>query len=451
MKRNSLKFLALITSSHFVSCNKNEDNPTQGIKTRALLMVSLLLVFVFTACEKNTEDEIVQLTMSSWRMEDVAEMNRINALFSETHPNISIQFTPVNPGDYDELTLNELASENGADILFLRSYDKGRELYDAGYLYDLTTIIPNLNSYSPIAVKAWSTEGGITYGVPSVGVTHGIYYQKAVFEKYNLQEPTNWTEFIMICETLFNEGETVFAQGAYDSWTMYEVVFSGLGANFYGGETARQALMSGEKKLTDPDFIEAFKMVNSLKKYLPGNFAELDYSAMKQMFGSGNAAMFIGGSWEISEFEELGSNSSQIDWFAPPVVTDGDKLQYCFHVDAGIGVNKKCKNIEAALIYIKWISGSEYAQAIMDELPGFFSYTPGNVYLSNPMAKKMFDASATADITVRLMCEKLSTQLPSGSKLMSEVLNEMMLGNYTPETASAYVQNELDKWYLSGK
>lgn len=417
---------------------------------RSLLIIISIVLFL-TACEKNTENESVLLTLSSWRMEDVAQMDRINALFSESHPNISIQFTPVNGSDYDELTLNHLASGNGADILFLRSYDKGRELYDADYLHDLTTTIPDLNSYSPIAVKAWSTEEGITYGVPSVGVSHGVYYQKEIFEKYNLQEPTNWTEFIMVCETLFDAGETVFAQGAYDCWTLYEVVFSGLGANFYGGETARQALMSGEKKLTDPNFLEAFKMVYSLKKYLPENFAELDYSAMKQLFGSGNAAMFIGGSWEISEFEKLGSNSSQIDWFAPPIVNDGEKLQYCFHVDAGIGVNKKCQNIEAALTYIKWISGSEYAKAIMDELPGFFSYTPGNFYLSNPMAKKMFDASETADISVRHMCEKLSTQTPSGSKLMSETLNEMMLGNYTPETASTYVQNELDKWYLSGK
>ena len=209
-----------------------------------LLIFSVVLLF--TACKKNTEDDSVQLTMSSWRMDDVAEMNRINALFSETHPNISIQFTPVNASDYDEFTLDKLASENGADILFLRSYDKGRALYDADYLYDLTTIIPNLNSYSPVAVKAWSTEGGLTYGVPSVGVTHGVYYQKALFEKYNLQEPTNWTEFITVCETLLNAGETVFAQGAYDSWTLYEVVFSGLGANFYGGETARQAVLSGE-------------------------------------------------------------------------------------------------------------------------------------------------------------------------------------------------------------
>lgn len=418
------------------------------IKMRTLLSVILFFVFGFTACEKNNDAEVVNLTLSSWRMEDVAQMNRINALFTKTHPNINIHFKPVNASDYDDLTLADLASDEGADILFLRSYDKGRALYDGDYLYDLTAFIPNLDSYSPVSVKAWSTEEGVSYGVPSVGVTHGIYYQKSLFEKYNLQEPTNWTEFIAICETLYNGGETVFAQGAYDSWTLYEVIFSGLGANFYGGEVARQSLMSGQKKLTDPEFVEAFRMVNSLKKYLPANFASLDYTDMQQLFGSSNAAMFIGGSWEISEFEKLGSDSSTIDWFAPPIMMAGDKLQYCFHVDAGIGINKKSKNIAAALEYIHWISGPEYAQAIMDELPGFFSYTPGNVVLSNPLAQKMFDAAATADLTVRPMCEKLSAQSPAGNTLMGEALNGMMLGNYSPETAAAYVQDQLDHWYL---
>ena len=421
-----------------------------GLKKACKLGLQLSLLFFiilgFTACDK--DDESVILTLSSWRTEDVAQMNRINALFTESHPNITINFEPINTSEYDNTTLDLLASGEGADILFLRSYDKGLALYNADYLYDLSASIPNLDEYSTVSVNAWSNDEGITYGVPSVGVTHGVYYQKAIFEEYNLQEPTTWTEFMAVCETLYNAGETVFAQGAMDSWTLYEAVFSGLGANFYGGEVARQALMAGEKKLTDPEFVAAFNMVNSLKKYFPANFATLDYTAMQQLFGSASAAMFIGGSWEISEFEELGSSSSSIGWFAPPVVSSGDKLQYCFHIDAGIGVNKKTEHLEAALEYITWISGSEYAEAIMNELPGFFSYTPGDVVLSNPLAQEMFDAAATADLTVRPMCEKLSLQSPAGNILMGEALNGMMVGEYTPESAAEYVQSQLDSWYL---
>ncbi len=264
--------------------------------------------------------------------------------------------------------------------MFLRSYDKGRILYDRGYLYDLTNVIPNLSSYSPVSLKAWSTDNNITYGVPSVGVTHGIFYNKAILEKYNISELETWADFISACETLYNGGEMVLAQGTFDTWTLYEDVFSGIGANFYGGEAERQALMSGSKKITDPSFIEAFKAVLSLKKYLPVNYETLNYPQMQQLFGTGIAAFFIGGSWEISVFEELGANSSKIGWFAPPVINSGDKLQYCFHVDGGIGVNKKSGHIKEALEYIKWVSGAEYAKAIMNEIPGFFLVNSGNRY-----------------------------------------------------------------------
>lgn len=414
-------------------------------KIVTLISISIISLSLFWACEKDSDK--VYLTFSSWRTDDVEQMNRINALFTKTHPNIIICYQPVETILYNKTTLDNLAKGAGADIFFLRSYDLGRELYNGGYLYNLTNIIPNLTSYSPVPLKAWTTENGVTYGVPSVGVTEGVYYNKSIFAKYNIQEPTNWDDFILACEKLRLGGETVIAQGAYDNWTLYEVVFCGLGANFYGGEVARQALMAGTMKLTDANFIKAFKMVESLKKYLPTGFATLDYEDARELFGTGKAAIFIGGSWELSVFEGLGSNSSKIGWFAPPVAKTGDKLQYCFNVDAGIGINKNTEYLDDAIEYIKWVSGSEYANAFMNELPGFFSYTPGSITLSNPLAQEMYNTAATANLTVRLMVEKFCQKTPAGNTLMGTALNGIMTGSYTPETAAAYVQSQLDTWY----
>ncbi|MEI6577214.1 MAG: extracellular solute-binding protein [Bacteroidota bacterium] len=409
--------------------------------------ISVLLISGFVSCKKEKKDESVTLTFTSWRTDDVDQMDRINALYTKAHPNIHIKFQPYPTETYDSISHDRYAKGIGADLIFLRPYEVGRKFYDQSYLYDLSNTIPNLSSFSPVVVHAWSTDQGITYGLPSVGVTHGIYYQKAIFDKYGLSEPTNWTEFMAVCQTLKQGGENVIAQGVTDSWTMYEVVFSGLGANFYGGEPARQGLMAGTMKLTDDNFLAAFAMVNSLKPFLAPGYETKSYEEMRQLFGSGNAAMFIGGSWEISVFNNLGATSDKIGWFAPPVAVTGANLQYCFHVDGGIGVNKNSKNLSAALEYLKWLSGSEYAQALMSELPGFFSYTPGSYAISNPLAKEMYDASAGANLTVRTMCEKLSAQEPAGNTLMGTALNGMMLGTYTPATAAAYVQSQLDTWY----
>ncbi len=419
------------------------------IKKISLLLVVLLIFGTFTLSAAGNKEaaggEKVQITFTSWRTEDIERMNRINAVFMEKHPNIEVLFQPINDNEYDAQMRAGLETGTGADIIYLRSYDTGRIVYDGGSIADLNKDLPNLAGFPSAAVKAWSTEDGKIYAVPSVGVTHGVYYHKDIFDKYGLKEPKTWDEFMAVSQTLKDNGEVVFAQGALDDWTCYEVVFSGLGANFYGGEASRQKLMAGEMKLTDKPFLDAFKAVDQLQQFFPKGYQALDYVSMQTMFGTGQAAMFIGGSWELGILEDLGS--TDLGWFAPPVVNKDDTLQYCFHVDAGIAMNSKSKHPKEALEYLKWVSSPEYAQLIMDELPGFFSYTPGDYPLKNAIAKEMIGAASDAVLTVRTVWEKMSAQSPSGNSLMGEAIPKMWKDEFTPEQAAAYVQDGLATWY----
>ncbi|MDF1567256.1 MAG: extracellular solute-binding protein [Spirochaetaceae bacterium] len=388
-----------------------------------------------------------KLVFTSWRTEDIERMNRINKVFMEANPDIIVDFQPIKDTEYDAQLKSSLETGVAADIVFLRSYDSGRQIWDTGKLLPLNDVVPALAEFPSAARGAWSTDDGVLYGVPSVGVTHGVYYQKDIFDRYGLEAPVTWDEFLDVCETLKDGGEMVFAQGTKEGWPLYEVIFSGLGANFYGGEQARQDLMAGKVKLTDPQFVKAFEKINELQPYFPDDYEAIDYVSMQQLFGTGQAAMFIGGSWEIGIFEDLGSGEDAVGFFAPPVEKRGDQLSYCFHVDAGIGLNKDSKNLDAAKRYIQWTATPEYAQLLMNELPGFFSYTPGDYSISNSLANDMIAAASGADVTVRTVWEKLSAQSPSGNILMWEALIDMYNGVKTPEEAAAHVQKGLDTWY----
>ena len=113
-------------------------------------------------------------------------------------------------------------------------------------------------------------------------------------------------------------------------------------------------------------------------------------------------------------------------WFAPPVANKGDQLSYCFHVDAGVGMNKGSKHFAEALEFIQWTSTPEFAQLMMNEVPGFFAYLPGDFTLSNELAKEMIAAAQGADITIRTTWEKLSDQEPGGNYLINEALIKML-------------------------
>jgi raffinose/stachyose/melibiose transport system substrate-binding protein len=247
------------------------------------------------------------------------------------------------------------------------------------------------------------------------------------------------------CKTLKAGGETVFAQGTKDNWMLYEVMYSGLGANFYGGEKARQALMNKTARFTDDNFVLALEKMKELQPYFPDNYEGIDYVTMQQIFGTGNAAMFIGGSWEIGIFEDLGG-LEDVGYFAPPLAKAGDTLQYCFHVDAGIAMNKNTQYPEEAKKYMKWLASPEYAQLYMNELPGFFSYTPGKYTLSNQLAKEMQSYVAASVPTVRTVWEKLSAQAPSGNELVGEAIQMMYANQVTPEEAAKLVDDGLS-WY----
>ena len=414
-----------------------------------VLTVLLTANFAFaTGSQDSTADsgsDKVKLVFTSWRTEDIDRMNRINKEFTKEYPNIVVDFQPVKDTEYDAQLKQSLAAGVGADIIFLRSYDSGYQIYQTGSLQDLTDVVPALAEFPSAAVKAWATPEGTSYGIPAAGVVHGVYYRKSIFDKYGLSVPSTWDEFIAACETLKAGGETVFAQGTKDNWTLYEVIFSGLGANFYGGEEARQSLISKESRFTDDNFVLALEKIKELQPYFPDRFEGIDYVTMQQIFGTGNAAMFIGGSWEIGIFEDLGG-LEDVGYFAPPVASEGDTLQYCFHVDAGIGMNNNTKYPEEAKTYMKWLASSEYAQLYMNELPGFFSYTPGSYSLTNTLAKEMEDYVADSVPTVRTVWEKMSAQAPSGNELVGEAIQKMYAGELTPAQAAKYVDDGLS-WY----
>jgi raffinose/stachyose/melibiose transport system substrate-binding protein len=415
------------------------------LKGLILIATMALISIMVTFGGQVWAGEKIKLTFTSWRSDDIQGMDKVLAIYNNNHPDVIVEFQPKADTEYDAQLMSSLQTGTGADIIFLRSFSSGKAIYDGGFLHVLNNDIPSLKNFPSSAKAAWSTDDGKTYGIPIFGVTHGVYYHKNIFKKYNLKVPETWDEFMAVCKILKQNHENVFAQGAMDEWTLYEVVFSGLGPNFYGGEKSRQALIAGKMKLTDPAFVDAFEHIDMLQPFLPRGYQGLDYVSMQQMFAANRAAMFFGGSWEIGTFRAIGSND--IGWFPPPVRHKGDKLSYCFHVDAGIGLNKNSKHYKQALEFVQWTATPEYAQLVMNQVPGFYAYTPGKFTMTDELAKTMLNAAQGADITIRTTWEKLSDKTPSGNSLMNEALIKMLTDKFTPKQAAAFVQKGLETWY----
>lgn len=393
-------------------------------------------------------EEVVTLTYTSLRTEDVDRVNRINQVFMEQYPNIKIEFEPVKNTEYDAFLKTSLETGVGADIVMLRSYDGGRQIYDGGYLVELNEEIPNFNDFTPNSIGAWQTEDGVIYGVPYFGSITGVWYNKDIFADYGLEPPATWDQLLSAAQTLKENGEVAIAHGTNDQWVLTETLYCDLGPNFYGGEASRQALINREIKFTDPRFVKAYDALWQLVEYFPEGYQAIDYVTMQQMFCNEQAAMFIAGSWELGIIEDAGVNAG---WFAPPVENEGDRLQYPFYADLALGVNKDSPYVEEALTYLKWIASAEHASLLANELPGMYPPLTIDFEISNPLSQQIMDMAKGDDVdtTGQLMWEKLSAQEPSGETLFNEACQKFFNGDITSQEAVELVQKGLDTWYFT--
>ncbi|MDR1107568.1 MAG: ABC transporter substrate-binding protein, partial [Spirochaetaceae bacterium] len=191
----------------------------------------------------------VTLVMGSWRADDVAQMNNLLAEYKKIKPNVTIQFRPTNPPDYNATLRLQLDGGTGPDLMYARSYAPGRELFNAGYFADCSDIPGVTQNFSAANLAPWQMPDGKMFAVPFAAVSHAVYYNKTIFQKEGLSIPKTWQEFLSLCGTLAAKGYTPLANGVADEWDILEVFYLGMLPNFVGGGADRAAYESGAKKL----------------------------------------------------------------------------------------------------------------------------------------------------------------------------------------------------------
>lgn len=388
--------------------------------------------------------ETVTLTLGSWRVDDVVQVNKLLDAFHQTHPNIRIKFTPTNPPDYNAVLRTQLTGGTGPDLMYVRSFKVGQDLFADGYLESLTSL-PNLNeNYSQGSLEAWSLDG-VPFAVPFMAVSHGIYYNVDLFAKRNLQIPETWEELLVVAEALKATGIIPLANGSKDEWDMNEIVFMNLLPGFIGGREARQAYETGKIPFHDEKMVAAFQALKDIAPYLPQGQEGVSYYDAQQLFLLGRAAMFFGGSWDVAFFD---SSRPSFEWsvFATPAPA-GQATVVTFHPDAGIGLNRASKFKEAGKIFLTWLTTVEAAQILADEVPGFYPLNKHQIQIKNQQANDFYALSEGKEVDARFVWPELQSGEPNGYLLTQTAALAVVKGSMTPQEAADYLQAGLENWY----
>ncbi|MDP5220889.1 ABC transporter substrate-binding protein [Ruegeria sp. 2205SS24-7] len=404
-----------------------------------------LLSTALTATSAMAED--VTITIESWRNDDlVLWQEQIIPAFEAKHPGIKVNFTPSAPAEYNAVLNSKLDAGSAGDLITCRPFDASLALYEAGHLSGLDDM-EAMNNFSDVAKSAWQTDdGAVSFCVPMASVIHGFIYNKDAFAELGVEVPTTEAEFFAVLDKFKEDGSYIpMAMGTNDQWEAATMGYNNIGPNYWKGEEGRLALIAGEQKLTDPQWVAPYATLAKWADYLGDGYEAQTYPDSQNLFTLGRAAIYPAGSWEISGF------NSQADFemgaFKPPVQNAGDTCYISDHTDIGIGMNAATENPEAAKTFLAWVGSPEFASIFGNALPGFFPLSSEPVELADPLAKEIVGWRGECESTIRSTYQILSRGTPNLENETWGASVAAIKGASSPEDLGAELQDGLASWY----
>ncbi|HEX7646531.1 MAG TPA: ABC transporter substrate-binding protein [Noviherbaspirillum sp.] len=414
----------------------------RAFSIKAWLLVLAALVMV----ESVVAQPPVMLRIESWRYDDLPVWrDRIIPAFEKAHPNIKVEFTPTAPERYNATIAARLKAGAAGDLVTCRAFDEALQLYQKGYLSDLDGLA-GLANFTSLAKTAWTTDDGrTTFCVPIASVIHGFVYNKNVFARLGVAPPATVEQFFAVLEKIRKDRRYVpLAIGTHDTWEAATLGYQNIGPTYYKGEDGRRALIAGKAKLTDPEWVEPFRMLARWRPFLGEGFEAQTYTDSQVLFTLGLAAIYPAGSWEIADFEKF---PFKLGAFPPPVQKQGDKCYISDHPDIAMGMNAKSKHPAEARAFLEFVASQEFAVLYSNALPGFFSLNKSKVELRDPLAQEFAGWRGRCESTVRPTYQILSRGTPNLEDDFWVKSAAVINGTLSPEAAAEQLQTGLARWY----
>ena len=408
--------------------------------------VAALMALPLLAVPAAAQDKVT-LIIESWRNDDLAVWEDvILPAFEAANPTIEIKFQPTAPAQYNAIMNAKLEAGTGGDIITCRPFDLSLALFDTGHLAPLNDLA-GLDNFSDVAKSAWVTDDGSSvFCVPMASVIHGFIYNADVFDELGLEAPSTEAEFFAVLDAIQADGSMApLDMGTKDQWEAATMGFQNIGPNYWRGEEGRQALISGDAKVTDPEYVAVWEALAKWQPYLARGYQAQSYPDSQNLFSLGRAAIYPAGSWDIGTFNA--AVDFKMGAFPPPLPEGANQLYISDHTDIAVGMNTATENPDEVRTFLEWVTTAEFASLYSNSLPGFFSLSDHEVELNDPLAQEFVSWRQLGESTIRNSYQILSRGEPNMENELWGVSANVLNGSMTPAEAAAQVQAGLERWY----
>ncbi|MGG1679338.1 ABC transporter substrate-binding protein [Neobacillus sp. NRS-1170] len=348
------------------------------MKTKLVLTFMLVFALLLAGCSSSSstkEDEsgkVVLKFLHKWPQPEYAPyFEEVVKDFEKQNPNIKIKMEAIADEPIKDKLRVILGGNEVPDIMFSWSGEFARKFVRANAALDLTPYLNEdtawKNSFIPASLQPFTSDGK-NYGIPLRFNGKFFVYNKKIFEKYNLQEPATWDEFLQTLDTLKKGGETPLILGNQDPWAAIHYL-TGLNQKEVSQDVRMKDYNPGSGEFTDPGYVKAMQLLADLNKkgYFMKNVNSSSHDMAKQLFFAGKGAiMYV----ELEEFADMDKNmKGNWGFFPMPSITDGKGNQnFITGAPDGFIVSSKTKHPKEAIQFLKFLTSKENSLKLVKQI-----------------------------------------------------------------------------------
>lgn len=290
----------------------------------------------------------------------------IVAGFEAENPDIKVEIVPVDFDNAEQVIKTGIASGDPVDVSFFWGTQINTFTED-GMALDLTPYLTeNNNEWKDTFVPAYIDAGmvdGKYYAVSYQPVIETIFYNKDVFEEYNVAIPRTWDELVAACETFKQNG--VYGIGNWNGQNHQLLQFA---YQYMANDDTLENYVSGEGDFTKCEglkkCLENWKNVYDNGYWYPGEGALTSTKDQTQAaWYQGKIAMLFDAGSNAGEYEK--NCEFEVGILPFPYVQEGGK--YALNtVTNALFVPANAKHPEEAIRFIKYYTSDAGIQEIIN-------------------------------------------------------------------------------------
>lgn len=430
-------------------------------KRRSLCVsfIMLLIVSVLSACGDSenkssgkSDDKVITYWNIGTEGADKASLQYAVDQFNEnTESGYTVEVVAIQNDNYKEKLVVAMSSGEAPDMYTSWSGGPMNEYIDSGFAQPLDDLYDkyDLRDVYMDGALEQSTYNGKLYAVPTYNIAiSGIFYNKEMFEEYDLEVPTTVSELEAVSDKLVGEGIIPFALANSSKWTG-SMFFQNLAARKGGLEPFREAV-EGEGSFEHESFKYAGEKIQEWvkKDYFPDGVNSLseDDGQAKQLIYQEKAAMILIGSWYTGTFlADSPEFYEKMGWFPFPKVDDSDadpSIQIGTIGDQFISFNVEGEKLDAAFEMATYYSKPDSVEFMVEQgkIPPVVSI---NEYVKEGLIKEVLEAATDAS-AVQLWYDQYLPPKVAQAHLDSS--QELFGLTMTPEQANEHFQKAMEEY-----